>query len=268
MTGSAEWRLPLFYRDPRLLVPVLHDNIRLKEGDYSFAAETNATPLAAIEFAAAMRHYPVVFAENDGFPVAVLGLEPTNRFVEQGRWAEGVYIPAYVRRYPFVFVEANADSFALALDMGSERVARGGEDGEALFEGDKPTLLTEGAMAFCREFHGAHIQTHAFVDALNVQELLVTQHADAKLASGKPMTLSGFKVIDRPKFEALDDNVILEWHRKGWLALIHFHMASLDRFADLVVREGSAEAAVTKVSLAPDSNVVAKGTAQSGKEEA
>lgn len=243
MSKTPEPALPLFYRKPQPLVPVIHDDVRLVEGDFGFAAETNATPLAIIEFAAAMRHYPIVFSEADHFPIAVLGLGRDNRFVTDGRWAKRHYVPAYVRRYPFVFAEASTDRFALALDVASERVVQGGSAGLALFEDGKPTALTEGAMAFCREFHAAHVQTRAFVDALGALDLLVAQQADAKLGNGEPLQLCGFRVIDAQKFAGLDDAVILDWHKKGWLALVHFHLASLDRFADLLVLESASAAA-------------------------
>lgn len=236
MTKTTERRLPLFYRDPQLLTAALHGDLRLGAGNYGFARDTNAVPMAIIEFAAAMCRYPIVFSEKDGFPLGLLGLEQANRFVAHDDWAEGHYVPAYIRRYPFVFADMGKDSFALALDMGADRVSRGGE-GAALFDEGKPTALTQEAMAFCREFHGAHIQTRAFIDGLQGQDLLVPQSADARLPSGRPMTLSGFTVVDRGRFEALDDAVILDWHKKGWLALIHFHFASLDRFAGLLARE-------------------------------
>lgn len=240
MSQSIERPLPLFYRKPQPLIPAIHDDVRLVGGDLAFAADTNAVPIAIIEFTQAMRFYPIVFAEGGNFPVAVLGLGQGNRFVTDGRWAEGHYIPAYVRRYPFVFAEAGEQGFALAIDIMSERVVQGGEEGVPLFEGGKPTALTEGAMAFCRDFHQAHLQTRAFVDALEAQGLLVEQHADARLASGEPRRLAGFRVIDREKFGQLADDVILDWHRKGWLALVLFHITSLDRFTDLLGREGIA----------------------------
>lgn len=230
-------RLPLFYRDPRTLVPERDHDLRLVGEGYDFASDTNAVPLAAIEFASAMRHYPVVFAETDGFPVALLGLERTNRFVERAQWAPGYYVPAYIRRYPFVFADTGAGSFALAVDMGSDRIARGGKEGMPLFERGELAAPTAEALAFCRDFHGAHIQTRAFVEALHEQDLLISQIADARLPSGEPMTLSGFKVVDRSRFEALGDDLIVAWHKRGWLSLIHFHLASLDRFADLPSRE-------------------------------
>lgn len=246
--------MPLFYRKPQPLVPVIHDDVRLLQGDYDFAAATNAIPLAVIEFAQAMRHYPIVFSGADRFPVAVLGLGQDNRFVAAGRWAENHYIPAYARRYPFVFAEASADRFALALDMESERVKHGGEAGEALFAEGKPTALTEMAMAFCQEFHGAHLQTRAFLDALDAAELLVPQQADAKLPNGEPRSLAGFLVIDREKFAGLPDATVFDWHRQGWLALAHFHFASLDRFLDLLARENDSteHTAETATSSVPD----------------
>lgn len=239
MPQSLDRPLPLFYRKPQPLVPVIHDDVRLKDGDFAFAADTNALPVAIAEFAQAMRFYPIVFADGGNFPVAVLGLGSGNRFVTDGRWTERHYVPAYARRYPFVFADAGEQGFALALDMASERVVTGGGEGIPLFVDGEPSPLIEGALAFCREFHQAHLQTQAFVDALVARDLLVEQHADAKPAGGEPRRLSGFRVIDREKFGELPEDVILDWHRKGWLALALFHMTSLDRFTDLLGLEGA-----------------------------
>lgn len=239
MTDLSDRPLPLFYGKPQPLMPVIHDDVRLTSGNFTFAAETNAVPVTIVEFAQAMRFYPIVFAEGGNFPIAVLGLSAGNRFVSEGRWAERHYVPAYVRRYPFVFAEAGEQGFALALDVASDRIAHGGDEGEALFIDGKPSPLTEGALAFCREFHQAHLKTQAFVEALAAKELLVEQQADAKLASGEARRLAGFRVIDREKFGHLPDDVILDWHRKGWLALVLFHMASLDRFTELLAAEGT-----------------------------
>jgi len=251
MTNAPERPLPLFYRKPQPLVPVIHDDIRLKDGDYRFAAETNSVPLAVIEFAQAMRFYPIVFVESGNFPVAVLGLTSANGFVSDGRWAEAHYVPAHVRRYPFVFAEAGEQGFALALDVDSERVARSGGEGVALFEDGKPTPLTQGAMALCRDFHQAHLQTAAFIEALAVEDLLVARQADAKPAGGDALQLRGFRVIDTEKLSRLPDATVLDWHKKGWLALIHFHLASLDRFADLLARQAGTAGAAAVATETP-----------------
>ncbi|NIJ39295.1 hypothetical protein FHR22_004042 [Sphingopyxis panaciterrae] len=235
MTEKTETPLPLFYRQPEFLTAARHADLRFHPGAYGFAKDANAIPLTITEFGAAMRHYPIVFAAGDGFPVVLLGLDRSNSFVDGDAWASDCYVPAYARRYPFVFVDRSQDSFVLAIDRAAPHFAGGDED-EALFSDGTPTGLVENALIFCRDFHGAHIQTDAFVEALLVQDLLVDQHADARLDSGQALLLRGFKIVDRAKFEALADEIILHWHRKGWLALIHFHFLSLDRFADLLAR--------------------------------
>jgi len=250
MSDSASNRAPLFYRRPELLTPASHGDLRIRTGGFGFARDANAVPLAIIEFGAAMRNYPIVFAAGN-YPVALLGLDRTNRFVSEDAWADDAYVPAYVRRYPFVFVDRADDTFVLAIDRDADNVVVGGTEGQAIFANGEPTDMVSGIMDFCRDFHAAHIQTDHFVTGLVEQDLLVSQHADAKLPSGRAMVLSGFKVVDRSKFEALSDEVILDWHRKGWLALIHFHLLSLDRFAGLLAREEAAnpgEAAAPEVA--------------------
>lgn len=236
MTQDPATRFPLFYQQPETLSAARHADLLLRPGGHGFAREGNAIPLTVIEFGPAMRHYPIVFAAGDGFPVVVVGLDRRNSFVAGDAWAAETYIPAYVRRYPFVFVDRSEDSFVLAIDRAAPHIVVGGDEGEALFVDGKPADVIANVLTFCRDFHGAHIQTDAFVEALLAQDLLVDQHADARLNSGQALHLRGFRIVDRAKFDALSDETVLDWHRKGWLALVHFHFLSLDRFADLLAR--------------------------------
>ncbi|MNE41518.1 SapC [compost metagenome] len=236
--------LPLFYRDPQPLSAAQHGAWRLKDGDVAFAAETPFVPVVVGEIAAAARSYPVVFSAGEGAqPVAVLGLEQRNLFVAEGRWTDEAYVPAYVRRYPFGFISTiNPDGFALAIDAASDRVIRSGEEGAALFDGDQPSQLTQDAMAFCNTFQGEAAATRAFGEALRAQNLLIDRRADATLPDGRKLGLDGFQVIDTERFANLDEAVVLDWHRRGWLALVHFHLASLERFGALLTLQAQAAA--------------------------
>jgi hypothetical protein len=225
---------PLFYRDPVALSAERHGDLRLVGGDFAFAQETNATPLMAEEFALASVDFPIVFAGEAADPVAVLGLERSNLFVEEGRWEEGAYVPAYVRRFPFVFVEAKDDAFVLAADMASGRFETGGEAGQPIFMDGQPSALAKDALAFCTEMMSAHRMTKAFVSALREADLLIAQQADIRLPDGRPVKLGGMQIVDRERFAKLDDALVVDWHRKGWLALVHFHLASLGRFEALL----------------------------------
>ena len=241
---------PLFYKSVQPLHALAHASWRLKDGDAGFAADTPFVPIVAGELAAAARDYPVVFAADGAQPLAILGLERRNLFIDDGRWSVGAYVPAYVRRYPFAFVvTANPDGFALAIDSGSDRVAQAGDEGAPLFENGEPSALTRQALEFCAAFGREVELTALFTTALKEKDLLIDRRADATLPDGRKLGLDGFQIIDAEKFAALDDETIIAWQRQGILALIHFHLASLERFRALLDRQ-AAYTAVTQSSPA------------------
>lgn len=230
--------LPLFYKALQPLHSTVHSDWRLKAGDAAFAADTPFVPIVASEIASAARSYPVVFAGDTAQPVVVLALEATNLFVDNGKWAADHYVPAYVRRYPFTFVMTEEPKgFVLSIDSGSDRIVQDGSDGVALFEDGKPSDLTRQALEFCTAFGREAELTKLFTDALRDKELLIDRRADATLPDGRKLGLNNFMIVDAEKFAKLDDETILAWHRQGLLALVHYHLASLDRFRALVDRQ-------------------------------
>lgn len=252
--AAATARLPLFYRRPQPLSSVDHASWRLKSGDYAFAAETAFVPIVLAEIAAASRHYPVVFAGDGAAPLALTGLDRNNLFVSEGVWARDAYVPAYVRRYPFGFLATgDGQGFILALDVEAGTVASSGDDGQPLFKGGKPSDLTNQALAFCDAFQGEASATTEFAAALKVSGLLIDRRADVTLPGGRKLGVEGFQIVDAEKFAALPDDVALTWHRKGWLALVHFHLASLDRFSILLELQAGRAGIPSSSSDAPAS---------------
>lgn len=228
---------PPLYRTPVVLSSHTHAHWRLLPGDAAFAAASHAVPLVIGEFAAAARDYPVVFVGTDAAPVAVLGLQAEhNRFVVADHWQTGTYVPAYVRRYPFVFARTtDPDGHVLAIDADAPMLRTGGDEGQPLFEADgQPSALTRQALAFCEAFTRDATATAAFSAALVTAGVLVERQADVVHPDGRQSSLLGFQLIDAERFAALPDATVLAWHRQGWLALVHFHMASLARFKDLL----------------------------------
>jgi hypothetical protein len=237
MTASA---LPLFYARPKVLLPAQHTGCSMApEAHYGFTAATNAVPLVVAEMATACRHFPVVFTDEAvPQPVAVLGLRAgENLFVDaQGRWQSGCYVPAYVRRYPFIFLEDEARAqFTLCIDEAAAVLKEG--RGNPLFDdAGRPTALTQAALAFCRDYQAQHAPTAAFTRALAAAGLLVDHRADVVLNDGRRMSLSGFKVIDEAKFNAMPDAEFRRWRAKGWLAPAYAHFVSVSAWSALVDR--------------------------------
>ena len=227
---AAKSALPLFYTQPRPLDSNTHRSRRLKDNaNFTFARKANSVPLNGVEFAIAQRHYPIVFTSTGKpFPAAVMGLRvDENLFVaDDGRWIEGIYVPAYVRRYPFVFIEAPEDKLILAIDEGSGLLVDDGP--HKLFDdAGKPTPLVNGALQFCGAYQANFKQTVEFIDSLLEHDLLVDNRANAVLTGGERLTLGGFKVIDEEKFKALPGAVLKSWRDQGWLAWVYAHLFSL-----------------------------------------
>ena len=111
-------------------------------GDYAFSGEVNSVPLMAVEFPQAASEYAIVFAGPEGelMPAVILGIRGNeNLFLSDSDkgWA-AKYIPAFVRRYPFVF-SRNDDRFVLCVDEDYPGLNREGR-GQPLFAEDgKPT---------------------------------------------------------------------------------------------------------------------------------
>lgn len=249
-SGSASSAtLPLFYRDPRPLSAERHAGKSLRRGTgYGFAHATNVMPLNMVEFGMAARCYPVVFTAGDPpAAVAVLGLrQDHNLFVgPSGEWRLNHYIPAYARRYPFVFLTGrDRERFMLCVDEGSDLVIDG--DANPFFKDGKPTEVTDSALRFCSAYQSHHDNTRAFAEALVEHDLLEAHRVDVKLAGGEPLSLAGFRVIAEPKFRELSDKVFLEFRRQGWLPAVYHHLQSNANWGSLANLEDRRVATGTK----------------------
>lgn len=233
-------RLPLFYKSPRPLEAARDAKMALRENaTAAFAAEANAIPLNVVEFAAAARHYPIVFAASPPhLPVAICGIRPgTNVYVSaEGAWERGLYVPAYVRRYPFILMEnREQEQFILCADEESGLLVEGDE--RRLFDAEgKPSELTNRAVDFCRAFHANHIATQQLVSALAEQDLLSDNTTEIRLPDDRQIKMQGYKVVDREKFDALSDDVFLDWRKRGWLPAIYSHLVALSNWPQLLQR--------------------------------
>lgn len=231
----------LFYKNIVNLNKEQHQNLKVVPAkNYGFAAHTNSVPLTAVEFAEASKEYPITFAKSDGdqyTAVAILGFEnEENLFIgHQGEWL-GHYIPAFVRRYPFVLAaNAATDPLLVCLDMDSPSVNE--EEGEPLFvQGDSSAYLRQ-TLGFLQEFHQQSLLTEAFTKKLADWGLLTERQADAATPDGMHFTLSGLWVVDEAALRALAQEKVLEIFASGELGLIYLHMASLGNFSRLLGRK-------------------------------
>ena len=232
----------LFYKEAIPVSKELHGSLSIDtKQDYSFASQVNSVPLTATEFPNAARDYVIVFAgQETPMPAAILGVEQDqNIFVsEDGRW-EGRYIPAFVRRYPFVF-SSNEDSSTFTLCIDKEFQGLNEDDrGEKLFDedGEKTTYLDK-MLDFLSAYQSQFQRTQIFCEKLKELGLLEPMQAHISLPTGSQLSLTGFQVINRDRLKALDGDKLAELAKTDELELAYLHLHSMNNFSVMVKRVG------------------------------
>lgn len=241
--------LPLFFSGPQVITLERHAKARLR-GDISmaFARNTNSIPLTAADIPEAAKHYPIVFTQDDAvIPVALVGLEQHNYFIDaKNTWQEGCYVPSYVRKYPFVFMEMpGSDQLTLCIDEAAI-VLDGKGEGPQLYDDGHASAFVNNALEFCAAYQEQHRFTREFCEMLKQKNMLSPQRSDIELASGRMVQLNGFQLIDPEKFKALSEAEVFEWHKRGFLSFIHYIFQSHTNWRNLLEMANKSEGAKKK----------------------
>ena len=222
--------LPLFYTKPTPLDAKAHANLGLlPDFGLNFTAGVNSVPINMIEMPQICHYYPIAFSSAENAqPVAILGLRNNeNLFLNhEDAWEPRTYIPAYIRRYPFIFSKTlGGDQLTLCIDLDDSVVGDNCE--QTLFDEDgKPSAIAQNALEFCKSYHAAAMQTNEFSKALRQSGLLVDRHAEIETKTGKKISFSGFRIIDEQRLAELDDEIFISWRKKGWLPFVYAQLFS------------------------------------------
>jgi len=225
----------LFYNEVAPITAERHSNWHAREvKDFSFAKKTNSVPLMAAEFLSALADYPIVFAgdEESVIPVLLLGMRnEENAFVcADGEW-KSRYIPAFVRRYPFVLaLSDDNEKYYLCIDESFSGFNQSDEGPALITEDGTPTEYTEGVLEFLSQYQAEFELTQAICKKLKDLNLLAAKQVQATAASGETMNIDGFYAVEPSRLASLPSEAIVDLVRSGTYDLICFHLASLRNF--------------------------------------
>ena len=241
----------LFYSQPEPISIEAHGKLGVTPADkpYAFVAETNIVPLTVTEFAPAALSYPIIFVGDQKQPVVAMGLrQGENLFVDNGEFRSDAYIPAYVRRYPFVFANDDTQNrMILCIDRAAPFLGEAGE--VPLFENDQPSAYVNNAMEFCNNFEQERLRTESFVKLLTDLDLFETREANftprnADGSAGPVQKLAEYYAVSEDKLKALPVEKLAELRDNGALGQIYAHLVSLLGWERLIAMAFARAAAV------------------------
>ena len=243
-TAAPTEGLPIFYNSIEPINLDQHGKMKVR-GMTSIPqmGQAHAVPVTVDEFSLAQRFYPIVFSVGGTpVPIALMGLnEGVNVFLDQdGRPIDNnVYIPAYLRRYPFLLAKLRPDTDELSLCYDPTSGAIGEfEEGEALFDGDQPSDATKAILQFCEQFEAAGQRTGAFVEELKSSDLLMDgEVAIQPQGFEQPFIYRGFRMVDEEKLKNLRGDELRKMNQNGMLALIYAHLFSLSQMREVFGRQ-------------------------------
>ena len=249
-----------------------HGKWSVKTGvDYSFAREVNSLPLLAIEFPNAASEYAIVFAGTAEavLPAVILGLRDSENLYlgADGTW-QGRYVPAFVRRYPFVFSGSeDGKTFTLCVDESFSGCNQEGR-GEKLFDSEgQRTQYLETMLAFLKEYQVRFIRTQAFCRKLKELDLLEPMRAQITLKTGQRMGLEGFMAVSRERLKKLTGDQLASLAKTDELELLYLHMQSMRNFQAMLERVAPGQT-TSPADTAPErSDLPAAGEGEGKKAE-
>ena len=241
--GQLSGVVPM-YVSPEPLNAQQHAGLGVHRSDtpFRFAATVSAVPLQVTEFGPAGISYPIIFAGDEKTPLVVMSIRSDeNLFVDaEGRFEPEAYIPAFVRRYPFVLAnDPDGERMVVCIDKAATFLNAEGEI--KLFEAGEPTEYTRNAIQFCQDFENERVRTESFVKRLKDLDLFETRQANFTPqnpdgSAGEPVQVAEYFAVAEAKVNALAPEVLVELRDTGALRQIYAHLDSIYIWDRLITR--------------------------------
>jgi hypothetical protein len=222
------------YKNLEILNKTTHKDGAVEQiKSFTYAKEIINAPITVAEFFEACKDYPIFFAKdtNQNWTATVmLGYkEKENVFVDKdGKWEENRYVPAFVRRYPFIFVtNPNSDDLTLAFDKECLSASKEDEVRRFFDDSGKNTEFLNNVLNFLSQFQNDAKATSEFIKQLENWEILEEKVATIVNQKQEKYSINGFYVVNEEKLKHLSKKKKEAICNNNATPLITAHLLSL-----------------------------------------
>lgn len=225
-----------------------HRHLRFSQNQpFDFAREMVLIPVLSTEISRVAREMPIVFPKGEGVPQALVGVSPGENLhvKDTGHW-NGRYVPAHIRRYPFLLSEipqteeqraSQGRQYAIQFDQAARHFEN--PNGHALLdEQGKPTKVLKKVQQVLMALQQDQLKTQQQVALLDQAGLLVERNITVT-QSGENKALSGMRLVDEKAFSQLEPSKLGELRDSGALALVYAHFLSLSNLQDGLIAQAT-----------------------------
>jgi len=201
----------------------------------AFAKQSPYIPVLASEVPQVGVAFPVVFSsDKEPTLISLVSLGSDSLAInEEGKWLTP-YVPLFLRKYPFTLAatEENSDQKVILIDEESSAFSK--SRGKQLFKksGEQSEILSN-AVKFLTDYENQNIITKNVTKLISDSGILEDREISVGEGEEKKVLVNGFKVVDREKLNALSDDILADWVRKGIITMIDAHIKSLDNIQTL-----------------------------------
>ena len=227
----------------------LHTQVVSAHGQ-QYGENVHYVPVVAEELRQLIVEYPCCLLKNNQtgqFGLhALLGFTPgENLFLSGEQWRANA-IPMHIQRQPFMVGRVgernemtNQQKTLLTIDMNSNRVKDSSYnkgDGKRLFD-DKgtPTDYLKTMNQLVTTLAQGIIRTESFIKALVEHDLIEAIQVGVTFTGGEKHKFDGLYVINEANLSSLDEAILVEFHRNGYLQACHLLSASMSNLQKLIV---------------------------------
>jgi hypothetical protein len=219
--------------------------------DFTFAKDSHLAAATIREFAHLASTMPLVFIQDpqsgNHHIVVMLGTEQNKNFyVVDGAW-QGPHVPMNIQRYPFD-VRPDGEKLGVFFDENSSLV--NAEDGQAVFtEEGEPSEFLNTRQQFLSDLANSELLTQQFVKKIVDLGLLEAIEIGLEYTNGQKRNVTGMMSIDEKKLRELDQEVVMELHKNGFMGAIYATMISLGQLNRLVELSNNTDSPIASLHI-------------------